>query len=74
MLGDKLKEIMRVKGVDCRELSNSSEVPLETIRNLYYGKVTDPKVYGYSNQKQFEPLSNLYFSTFRAVFGFLQNA
>ena len=44
MLGDKLKEIMRVKGVDCRELSNSSEVPLETIRNLYYGKVTDPKV------------------------------
>lgn len=44
MLGDKLEEIMRVKGVDCRELSNSSEVPLETIRNLYYGKVTDPKV------------------------------
>lgn len=44
MFGDKLKEIMRVKGVDCRELSNSSEVPLETIRNLYYGKVTDPKV------------------------------
>lgn len=43
MLGNNIKAMMRYRGINCRELSEASNVPIETVRNIYYGKVKDPK-------------------------------
>lgn len=44
MLCDELKFLLNKNKMSYQELSERSDVPLETIRNIYYGKVTDPKV------------------------------
>lgn len=44
MLGEKLREILAVKGISKDELAEMCDLPLETIKNIYYGKTTDPKI------------------------------
>ncbi len=44
MLSSVIKEILREKNISLQELADMADVPFETMRNIYYGKVTDPKV------------------------------
>lgn len=43
-LSIKLGELMRLNNMSLEELAERSGLPLPTVRNLYYGKVDDPKV------------------------------
>ena len=40
----KLKEVLNKKGVSFQELASKVEIPIETLRNIYYERVRDPKV------------------------------
>ena len=44
MLGTRLREIMYEHGCNIQQLAEMTDLPLETIRNIYYDKVKDPKV------------------------------
>lgn len=44
MLGERLREILAEKGISKDELAEMCDLPVETIRNIYYGKTPDPKV------------------------------
>ena len=39
-----LNEVMAERNLSIQEVAEMSELPYETVRNIYYGKVTDPKV------------------------------
>jgi transcriptional regulator with XRE-family HTH domain len=43
MLGTRLREILAARGISKDELAEMCDLPLETIRNIYYGKTPDPK-------------------------------
>ncbi len=43
MLGTRLREILAVRGISKDELAEMCNLPVETIRNIYYGKTPDPK-------------------------------
>lgn len=43
MLGTRLREILAARGMSKDELAEMCDLPLETIRNIYYGKTPDPK-------------------------------
>lgn len=42
-LSEKLRELLTEKEMSYAELAERADVPLETVRNIYYGKVKDPK-------------------------------
>lgn len=44
MLSNVLKELLNERNMSLQELAERADVPYETMRNIYYGKVTDPKV------------------------------
>lgn len=44
MLSERLREILAVRKMSKEELAERCDLPLETIRNIYYGKTADPKV------------------------------
>lgn len=44
LLSDRMKEIMNDLGMTKEQLAEKSGLPLETIRNIYYGKTADPKI------------------------------
>lgn len=44
MLSERLRELMAVNKITKEELAEKCDLPLETIRNIYYGKTNDPKV------------------------------
>jgi transcriptional regulator with XRE-family HTH domain len=44
MLGERLREILAAKGISKDEWAELCDLPVETIRNIYYGKTPDPKV------------------------------
>lgn len=44
MLGARLRKILGSRGISINEYAEICELPLETVRNIYYGKTTDPKV------------------------------
>lgn len=43
-LSERLRELMSVHNITKEELAERCDLPLETIRNIYYGKTNDPKV------------------------------
>ena len=43
MLGERLREILAVNVISKDELADMCDLPVETIRNIYYGKTPDPK-------------------------------
>lgn len=44
MIGTTLRSILKDEKMSYQELAERSDLPLETVRNIYYGKVNDPKV------------------------------
>lgn len=44
MLGDNIKRIMFEKNLSIQDLADRAGIPFETLRNIYYNKVRDPKV------------------------------
>lgn len=44
MLGDNLRDIMSERNLSIQELADQAGIPFETLRNIYYNKVRDPKV------------------------------
>lgn len=44
MLSKRLKEILGERGLSIYNFAETCDLPVETVRNIYYGKTTDPKV------------------------------
>ncbi len=44
MLSDRLKTILHEKDISLQDFAEMCDLPLETVRNVYYGKTTDPKL------------------------------
>ena len=44
MFSDKIRELMIERDISLPDLATLSGVPFETLRNIYYRKVKDPKV------------------------------
>ncbi len=42
--GIRLRELLTSRGISIGEFSEMCGLPLETVRNIYYGKTTDPKI------------------------------
>lgn len=43
MLAERLRQIMQEEKLSVQELADKSEIPMETLKNILYGKVKDPK-------------------------------
>ena len=44
MLGERIREILAVRGISKEEFADMCGLPIETVRNIYYGKTPDPKI------------------------------
>ena len=44
MLSEQLKQILSEKKITWQDCAELADIPFETMRNLYYGKVKDPKI------------------------------
>ena len=44
MLCERVRQLTHEKGWSLQHLADISDLPLETVRNIYYGKTPDPKV------------------------------
>lgn len=44
MISENLRDILEKKKMKKEQLAELADLPIETIRNLYYGRTTDPKV------------------------------
>lgn len=44
MLGERLRDLLNNKGITVKEFAEMCDLPLETVKNVYYGKTTDPKI------------------------------
>lgn len=44
MLNENLKRILNEKGMTIQQLAELSDISVETMRNIYYGRVKDPKI------------------------------
>ena len=44
MLSKRLKEILGDRGLSIGSFAEMCDLPVETVRNIYYGKTADPKV------------------------------
>jgi len=44
MLGTRLRELLNERKMSVQEFADKCGLPLETVRNVYYGKTPDPKI------------------------------
>lgn len=44
LISEKLKEAMQIKNVNLNQLTESCDIPYETLRNLYYAKNKNPRI------------------------------
>lgn len=44
MLSDRLKDILAEREISVADFAEMCNLPVETVRNIYYGKTTDPKL------------------------------
>lgn len=44
MISENLRDILEKKKMKKEQLAELADLPMETVRNLYYGRTTDPKV------------------------------
>lgn len=44
MISERMKKEMQIRGWNMQQLADVCNLPLETIRNIYYGKSVDPKL------------------------------
>ncbi|MBE5943597.1 MAG: helix-turn-helix transcriptional regulator [Lachnospiraceae bacterium] len=43
-LNERFRGLVDAKNLSLQEVSEGADVPFETVRNIYYGRVTDPKI------------------------------
>lgn len=43
MIETRLREVLKMTGWTYQQVAEAADIPLETMRNIYYGKVKDPK-------------------------------
>lgn len=44
MLSERLKELLNSRDISIAAFAEMCDLPIETVRNIYYGRTTDPKV------------------------------
>lgn len=44
MIGERLRKELNTRGLSVQEFAEMCDLPVETIRNIYYGKSVDPKL------------------------------
>ena len=44
MISERLRQLTNERGWSIQQLAEICDLPLETVRNVYYGKTTDPKI------------------------------
>ena len=44
MLGQRLRSILSTKNISVSEFAEMCDLPVETVKNVYYGKTDDPKI------------------------------
>lgn len=44
MLGERLRQLLPERGMSIAEFAAKCDLPLETVKNIYYGKSVDPKL------------------------------
>ena len=44
MLGQRLRELLSTKNISVAEFAEMCDLPVETVKNVYYGKTDDPKI------------------------------
>lgn len=44
MISERLRQLTNEKGWSIQQLAEISDLPIETVRNVFYGKTTDPKI------------------------------
>lgn len=44
MLSERLRELLAVRGISKEDFAEMCDLPIETVRNIYYGKTPDPKL------------------------------
>ena len=40
----RLEILLKIKGYSLQDLANKSGLPLDTVKNLYYGRIDNPKI------------------------------
>ena len=43
MIAERLRQLLSAKNMSLAEFAESCDLPLETVKNVYYGKITDPR-------------------------------
>lgn len=44
MLGTRLRELLAIRGISVNDFAEICDLPIETVKNVYYGKSNDPKI------------------------------
>lgn len=44
MLSERLRDLLNTRQISLQQLADMSDLPLETVRNVYYGRAADPKI------------------------------
>lgn len=44
MLSDRLKDLLNARNISITSFADMCDLPIETVRNIYYGRTVDPKV------------------------------
>lgn len=44
MLSERLRSLLAVRGITKEEFAQMCDLPIETVRNIFYGKTPDPKI------------------------------
>lgn len=43
MIAERLRQLLNAKNISLSEFAEMCDLPLETVKNVYYGKITDPR-------------------------------
>ena len=43
MIAERLRQLLNAKNISLAEFAEMCDLPLETVKNVYYGKITDPR-------------------------------
>lgn len=44
MLSERIRDLLAVRGISKEDFAEMCDLPIETVRNIYYGKTPDPKL------------------------------
>lgn len=43
MIAERLRQLLNAKNISLADFAEACDLPLETVKNVYYGKITDPR-------------------------------